>query len=112
MFRNYHFKGKHAERVTQLTSIFDTKSQSILIESIIDIYTVAPLIGFLYNRRAEIDRESNFEIEKKFHIRNATKDLAFNYRLIMLLDSEYESDPQTRIQKAFKQIRMILIIIK
>ena len=101
-FTNYTFTGKHAIRVDQLTSIFDEKSKSILIESITDIYTIAPLIGFLYERRAEIDQENDSETTRNFHSTRDLKDLAFNYRLIMLLDSEYESDPQLRIRKAFK----------
>ena len=53
--KQYRFKGRHAVRVDQLTSAFDAESKAQLFGRNIDVYTNAPLIGFLYGRTAETD---------------------------------------------------------
>ena len=100
MFRDYYFKGRHAERVTQLTSIFDSASKSKMFNRIFDIHSIAPLIGFLYGRREEIDRDTDLERQSRAY--DAEEEtLIFSLRLILLLDKEFEPDPQKRIENAF-----------
>lgn len=53
--KQYRFKGRHALRVDQLTGVFDELSKAKLIDRNVDVYTNAPLIGFLYGRTADLD---------------------------------------------------------
>lgn len=106
MFDNeYSFRGRHALKVKKLTSQFDSNSTSQLFNRNIDIYIIAPVIGFLYNRKEPIDKTSNetAKIMGDRVIRSA-EELKYNYRLIMLLDSKHESNLEERINKAFKYI--------
>ena len=101
--KEYSFTGKHAEMVIKLTNEFDSKKNKFF-EHNYDVYMLAPIIGFLYQRKAELDRNSDIKPTKIFPeqlIRRAD-DFKFNYRLIMLLDKEYEPDLEKRIEKAFR----------
>ena len=106
----YRFKGRHAERVVRLCSTFDNVSNAILFKRFLDVYINAPLVGFLYGRRADPDYTKNgagqVEDRKVFaaQVINSSKDLQFNFWLIMLLDSDYEPDEEKRIDKAFKKM--------
>lgn len=53
--KQYRFRGIHAVRVDALTSVFDEAVTAKLFERNVDVYTNAPLVGFLYNRRANVD---------------------------------------------------------
>lgn len=102
MFDNeYSFRGSHAEKVIKLTANFD-KNQHKLFNRNIDVYLTAPIIGFLYGRRSELDRSS--ETTKIFpqQLIREQSNLLFAYRLIMLLDKDYEPDLSKRIDKAFR----------
>lgn len=106
MFDNeYSFKGRHALRVKKLTSQFDSNSTSQLFSRNIDIYIIAPIIGFLYNRKEPIDKtiDEATKIMGDRMIKSA-EELKYNYRLIMLLDSKHEANSEERINKAFKYI--------
>ena len=59
--KQYRFRGKHAIRVDALTSVFDNNSKAKLFERNVDVYTNAPLVGFLYGRTADIDDTRNPE---------------------------------------------------
>ena len=101
--KEYSFTGKHAEMVIKLTNEFDSKKNKFFDHNY-DVYMLAPIIGFLYQRKAELDRNSDIKPTKIFPeqlIRRAD-DFKFNYRLIMLLDKEYEPDLEKRIEKAFR----------
>lgn len=109
--KQYRFKGKHAVRVDQLTSMFDAESKAQLFGRNIDVYTNAPLIGFLYGRTAELDNEKNPETNQVYNqnvmgdrVIYSQEELMFNFRLIMLLDKQYEPDEDKRIDKAFRHM--------
>ncbi len=109
--KQYRFKGRHALRVDKLTGVFDTESRAQLFGRNVDIYTNAPLVGFLYGRRAELDETKNQETNQVYNqnvmgdrVIYSSEELMFNYRLIMLLDTEYESDEDKRIDKAFRHM--------
>jgi len=106
MFDNeYSFRGIHAIKVNKLTSRFDTESTFKLFNRNIDIYIIAPVIGFLYGRQADMDKSNN-ETAKIMGDRviKSAEELKYNYRLIMILDSKYEYNLQERIDKAFRYI--------
>ncbi len=107
--KQYRFKGRHALRVDQLTGVFDELSKAKLIERNVDIYTNAPLIGFLYGRTAELDNTKNPETGQVYsqsvmgdRVIYSSEELQYNFWLIMLLDSNYEPDEEKRIDKAFR----------
>lgn len=109
--KQYRFKGRHALRVDKLTSAFDTESKAKIFERNVDVYSNAPLVGFLYGRLAELDDEKNPETGQVYNqnvmgdrVIYSQEELLFNYRLIMLLDAKYEPDKDKRIDKAFRHM--------
>ena len=57
--KEYSFRGKHAEMVTKLTSEFDNQKNKFF-EHNYDVYMLAPIIGFLYQRKAALDKSKEF----------------------------------------------------
>ena len=109
--KQYRFRGKHALRVDALTSVFDNESKAKFFDRNIDVYANAPLIGFLYGRTAEVDDTRNPETNQVYsqnvmgdRVIYSQEELMFNFRLIMLLDKEYEPNEDTRINKAFRNM--------
>ena len=105
----YRFFGKHAHFVEDLTSDNITLNNAKIFKRVIDVLFAAPLIGFLWKRRADEDRTIESETHELYNksvfndtiIANQDK-LYFIYQLIMLLDSDYEADEMKRIDKAFR----------
>jgi hypothetical protein len=109
--KQYRFKGKHAFRVDRLTSVFDEQSKAKLFNRNIDVYTSAPLVGFLYGRMADVDNMKNPDTNEVYsgsvfsdRVVASQDELMFNFQLIMLLDKHYEIDEEKRIDKAFRHI--------
>ena len=109
--KQYRFRGRHAVRVDKLTGIFDSVSKAKLFERNIDVYANAPLVGFLYGRMADVDDEMNPETNQVYNqnvmgdrVIYSQEELTFNFRLIMLLDRDYEPDEEKRIDKAFRHM--------
>ncbi len=106
MFENeYSFRGTHALKVDKLTAKLGDNISASIFERNIDIYITAPIIGFLYGRKAEIDK-STPDTAKIMGDRviKSKEDLKYNYRLIMLLDTKHEQNADERINKAFRYI--------
>ena len=108
--KQYRFKGRHAVRVDQLTGVFDEVSKAKLIDRNVDVYTNAPLIGFLYGRMADLDDTKNPATGQIYNqnvmgdrVIYSSDELQYNFWLIMLLDSNYEPDEEKRIDKAFRK---------
>ena len=99
--KEYSFRGKHAAYVIKLTNEYDDKHHKIFNTNY-DVYAMAPIIGFLYQRKAELDKTG--ESTKIFpdKLIREQQNLIFNYRLIMLLDEKHETDLNERINKAFR----------
>ena len=109
--KQYRFRGRHALRVDALTSVFDNDSRSKIFERNVDVYVNAPLVGFLFGRVAELDDTKNPETNQVYNqnvmgdrVIYSQEELLFNYRLIMLLDKDYEPDEGRRIDKAFRHL--------
>lgn len=98
----YRFFGTHSDRVKKLTAEFDT-SKHKLFSTVHEVFQLAPVVGFLYKRKAGLNKDtpgdiSIFDAEMSRH-----KDIfEFNYQLIMLLDADNASDFDLRVDKAFK----------
>ena len=109
--KQYRFRGIHAEKVKSLVSVFDNISKAQMFNRNVDVYTNAPLVGFLYGRRAEPDATKNPETNEVYNqnvmgdrVIYSQEELMFNFRLIMLLDADYEPDEEKRIDKAFRHM--------
>lgn len=109
--KQYRFRGRHALRVDALTSVFDNESKAKLFERNVDVYANAPLVGFLYGRMADPDDQKNPETNQVYNqnvmgdrVIYSQEELLFNFRLIMLLDTNYEPDDEQRINKAFRHM--------
>ena len=97
----YWFYGSHADKVKKLTAEFDGKQK--LFSHNHEVYQLAPIVGYLYQRKAVQNRENGTDTSI-FHteISRHRDVFEFNYRLIMLLDIKHESDFDTRVDKAFR----------
>ena len=98
---DYQFKGSHAEKVSRLTAAIG-KSNKSLFNRNLDVYILAPIIGFLYNRMADLNTDGKPTNVLFDAMSKELNTLKFNYRLIMLLDKKHEPDFDNRINKAFR----------
>lgn len=107
----YRLRGVHAKKARELVAVFDGDSKAQFFKYAKDIYAFAPLVGYLYNRRAELDHtkseETGDELDYNImaeQVLSVQEELTLNYCLIMLLDSSYESNEEERLDKAFRYI--------
>jgi hypothetical protein len=98
---NYQFKGSYADKVNRLTGPFN-KANNRLFARMLDVYILAPIVGFLYNRTALQETGGSPANVLYEQISKELGTLWFNYRLIMLLDERYEPDFEKRVSKAFR----------
>jgi hypothetical protein len=99
--RDYSFRGTHADKVVELTATFDDKGNKLFNRNL-DVYLLAPIVGFLYGRKSDLDasgKNTNILFDA---MSKETTTLWFNYRLIMLLDKDNEDDFDQRVEKAFR----------
>lgn len=107
----YRIRGIHAKKARELVGVFDAESKAQFIKYAKDLYSFAPIVGFLYNQRAELDHTKNPETNEEYdysimaeQVLSVQEDLTFHFCLIMLLDSNYEPDEDKRIDKAFRYV--------
>ena len=107
--KQYRFRGKHAMQVSDLTAQFDAESKAQLFRRNLDVLINAPLIGFLFGRKAEKDDAKNPNTGKVAEesvfdeqVINNKETLEFNFKLIILLDTEYEAKEEARVNRAFR----------
>ena len=98
---DYQFKGTQAEKVNRLTAPFG-KGSSKLFNRNLDVYVLAPIVGFLYSRTAPLDTSGKPANVLFDALSKELTTLWFNYRLIMLLDKNHEADFDKRVDKAFR----------
>jgi hypothetical protein len=103
--KQYEFMGKHAEMVLALRSDSSGGTTESHFRRFMDVYLIAPLVGFLYGRKAELDAESKAEPRSIFAetIISEKERLALNYHLIMLLDGRKEMDINERVGRTFRE---------
>jgi hypothetical protein len=107
MFNNeYNFTGKHADYVRSLVTQNESNAEKKPFMHNWQLYLVAPVVGFLYKRKAEIDTNKSIKPTSIFpdQLIQRKSDFEFVYKLIMLLDRKKESDFNKRISKAFNEI--------
>lgn len=83
--KEYAFYGKHAKMIERLKANLGDEIGRGFFTTTYDIYQVAPLVGWLYKRRANIDKAG--ETTKIFpdKMLKEKRNLLFNYRNIMML---------------------------
>lgn len=98
--KQYVFYGKHAKMVKKLTAKLSDEVNKGFFATNYDVYRLAPIIGWVYNRKADVDKsiddETKIFAEK---MRDEKDDLVFNYRTLMLLKHK---DQENRMDIAFK----------
>jgi len=99
--RDYSFRGSHAEKVIQLTAVFDDKGNKLFARNL-DVYLLAPIVGLLYGKKSDLDSAAKTTNILFDAMSKETLTLWFNYRLIILLDEKNEPDINKRIEKAFR----------
>lgn len=107
----YRLRGIHAKKARELVATFDANSKAQFFKAAKDVYAIAPLVGFLYSRRADLDHTKSEETGEELdysimaeQVYSVQDDLMFHFCLIMLLDSNYEPDEEARIDKAFRYV--------
>lgn len=96
--KEYIFYGKHATMVKKLTSKLSDELGTNIFATNYDVYRVAPIIGWIYNRKGSIDKTG--DITKIFtdKIRDEKDELIFNYRTLMpLVYSHMSSEEKLNI---------------
>lgn len=107
----YRLRGVHSQKARELVAIFDGISKAQFFKAAKDVYAIAPLVGFLYSRRADLDHTKSQETGEELdysimaeQVLSVQEDLTFHFCLIMLLDNTYEPDEEARIDKAFRYV--------
>lgn len=104
----YVFYGNHGEIISKLTSEIDETTHFQLFKRNIDVLFIAPIVGYLYNRKDEkkSDEIASSDDNKKINYEQLQKNidiLNFNYQLIMLLDGKKQNlDIDERLNRAFR----------
>lgn len=108
MFNNdYELKGKYATYIRFLsatTNRLDKAAKAAgIINTAVDIYAIAPLIGLAYNKKVPEDNSSNdtYSILAS-QIINHQADLDFAFRLVMLADNSAGLSSDDKIDRAFR----------
>jgi len=101
--KEYSFRGKHAEMVKRLTAKFDEKNNK-LFERNVDVYKMAPIVGFLYGKKVETDKDNGVAPTKIFTdaLIKEERDLKFAYVLITLLSDKKEKSIENRMDQVFR----------
>ena len=105
--RDYNFRGKHANIVTQLTAEIDSESKFRLFDRNIDVLILAPIVGFLYGRMADRDDSGQVTVDnvKKINFDQINREsytLNYNYEIIMLLHDKDTLPIEERLDRAFR----------
>lgn len=105
------FYGKHGLYLEDLTPSNEKvrnenlpvlKRKKLLFDTVVDIYTVAPLVGYLYQRKAPKDGSNETNSIWGETLINHQAELFFSYELLMVLDEQDEPDLDTRTRMAFR----------
>ena len=61
----YFFHGIHADRLVALTSQFGKSASMKLLPRNVDVFMIAPVIGFIYGKRAALDNSQPDRTQKR-----------------------------------------------
>ncbi len=112
LFRSQvRFYGKHGHYLEELTpdrdkaknlELPEIKRNKYLFESVVDIYVLAPLVGYLYQRKAERDGSEPTKNIMEHALATHHDRLIFSYEMLMILDKASQPDLNERIRRAFR----------
>lgn len=102
--RDYIISGTHAQQLIDLKNDKEEveEENKKLFNRNIDIFLLAPIVGFIYKRKAERDKNTNKSTINTTQLIAEKERIEYNYQLIMLLDDKYEPDFNKRVDKAFR----------
>lgn len=104
------FYGKHGQYLEALTpgaestnniALPEIERKKYLFDTVVDIYIIAPIVGYLYQRRAPRDNGDSNKNVMEGALASHHDKLVFSYELLMILDKESEPDLNERIRRAF-----------
>lgn len=98
----YIFRGKHAEMVIKLTNSLDDRIGRGFFRYNYEVYRLAPIVGFLYKRRAPLDKGDTTTKIFRDTMMDYADHSKYNYRLIMLLENKDNLGIDERERIAFK----------
>jgi hypothetical protein len=105
------FYGKHGQYLEALTPgtekqkdthLPEIERNKYLFDSVVDIYIIAPLVGYLYQRRPPRDGAEPTKNIMEGALASHHDKLVFSYELLMILDQKNEPDLNERIRRAFR----------
>lgn len=105
------FYGKHGQYLEALTpgkekqkdlDLPEIQRNKYLFDTVVDIYILAPLVGYLYQRTAERDGSEQTKNIMEGQLASHRDKLEFSYELLMILDKKSEPDLNERIRRAFR----------
>lgn len=105
------FYGKHGQYLEALTpgtekakdtSLFEIERNKYLFDTVVDIYVVAPIVGYLYQRKAPRDGNETTKNIMEGALASHHDKLVFSYEFLMILDKQSEPDLNERIRRAFR----------
>ncbi|MBR2142535.1 hypothetical protein [Anaerovibrio sp.] len=106
--KNMIFHGKHADYLRKLapSKIWGSKfeQRKSIFDNNMQVVELASIIGFIYNRKGEIDRDSSIP-DNNIFLEQVTKikdTLELNYRVIMLLADKNKLSRDERLDRAFR----------
>ena len=106
--KDYKITGKHANYWKDLCELAgnvpdrDQHANFKIFRAYVDAYVTCPIIGFVYNRKGQIDNSVQGDacMLAAAVIKHA-QELKYVYQIIMLLDSDSEPDSDKRVYRAF-----------
>ena len=85
----YRLRGIHSKKARELVAFFDSVSKAQFFKAAKDLYAFSPLVGFLYNRRSDIDHTKSQETGEELdynimaeQVLAVQEDLTFHFCLI------------------------------
>lgn len=101
--KEFEFKGKHADMVSELWRANDY--EHTYFKRLIDIYILAPIIGFRLNRKAETDYSTTSTRSIFSEQMNKEKEtLDFIMQMILLLEDGGQHSSEISVERAFKGV--------
>lgn len=105
------FYGKHGQYLEALTpgtekakeiDLPEIERNKYLFDTVVDVYILAPLVGYLYQRTAERDGSDSTKNIMEGALSSHHDKLVFTYELLMILDKNSEPDLNERLRRAFR----------
>ena len=100
---DFLFTGSHEKKVRSLINVIDTKSQSKIFNSAVEVFIIAALVGCINNRTAEKEKgdETLRIMVSQFNTHRTA--LLNTYKLVLLCADSNNVSPVDRINRAFRE---------